>query len=79
MEPKPQVEDQQGPSDSVERIPIEVTTRTKELNLHVKVIYQLIVTKYAADGTTQQSRHRQSDSRVTIDREDVTDTYPNEV
>lgn len=78
MEPEHQKEQQQASEASVERIPVRVVTQTDEVNFNVKITYQVIITTYA-DGSTQQTRHSQSDARVTVDREDVTDTYANPI
>jgi hypothetical protein len=68
MEPTPEEEQNtESYSTSVERHPVEVITRTDEVNVHIKYIYQVVVTTYA-DGSTQQTRHKQSDTRITVDR-----------
>jgi hypothetical protein len=68
-----QQRDQPSPIQ-VDKVPVEVTTQTEELGILIKVTIQVIVTTYA-DGSKKQTRHQHTDTRVTFDRDDVTDSY----
>ena len=58
----------------VDKVPVEVNTQTEELSIFVKYTVQVTVSTYA-DGSKKQTRHHHTDARVTLDRDDVTDSY----
>ena len=59
---------------NIDKVPVEVVSKTEEITILVKYTYQHIVYTYA-DGSKKQTRHAHTDTRLTINRDDVQDTY----
>ena len=58
----------------VDKVPVEVNTQTEELSIFVTHTVQVTVTTYA-DGSKKQTRYHHTNARVTLDGDDVTDSY----
>jgi hypothetical protein len=58
----------------IDQVPVQVTTQTDEITFIVKHTFQTIVYTYA-DGSKKQTHHYHADARVSVDRDDVSDSY----
>jgi hypothetical protein len=74
MEPNPQEERYLPSPININKTPVEVVSKTENVDLSLKGTYQHIVYTYA-DGSKKQTRHAHTDTRITVNRDDVQDTY----
>lgn len=74
MEPNPQEERYLQSPINIDKTPVEVVTKTENVDFSFKGTYQHIVYTYA-DGSKKQTRHAHTDARVTVNRDDVQDTF----
>jgi hypothetical protein len=74
MEPTQQEERYLSSPINVDKSPVEVVTKTENVDVSLKGTYQHIVYTYA-DGSKKQTRHSHTDTRVSVNRDDVQDTY----
>ena len=74
MEPNPQEERYLPSPININKTPVEVVSKTENVDLSLKGTYQHIVYTYA-DGSKKQTQHAHTDTRITVNRDDVQDTY----
>jgi hypothetical protein len=74
MDPNPQEERYLPSPINIDKTPVEVVTKTENVDFSIKGTYQNIVYTYA-DGSKKQTRHYHTDTRLAINRDDVQDSY----